>query len=462
VTRVKVSKEVTLFEFDCLVSEKLSQGKDTSRIQVISNAAYEYLKTLCLSDERENHLLKLRRRDNMEVLQVQNYAGVIFTPDKTQIEILPKIGKGFCGEGIDNNTEAYEKARQSLLVMLRALKGFSHIQTASANINSQKMPLLEVFIGQFLQSVNILIKRGLRSDYIRREDNLAFLKGKLNVGKQVDINFINKHKFYCEYDEFVLDRPANRLLHSALLKVNNLTRSPANQKLLQELKFVFHEVPMSCNHRIDFTNVKLDRGMNYYQVPLAWCKLILEGFSPQTMKGDTHAISLLFPMEKVFEDYVAKVLKLQLSERRPEWALETQATGKHLASYEGNGKFSLRPDLLVKKGSVNKMILDTKWKLLDRDVNNASISQSDIYQMFAYAKTYLKHSEEQSVGKEVVLIYPMQDNFYKPLEEYYDLGDEHKLWIVPFEINAQYSQIHWPKKAKSDFGLDFSNHGVVQ
>ncbi|MEZ9661868.1 5-methylcytosine restriction system specificity protein McrC, partial [Vibrio sp. 10N.261.52.F3] len=83
----------------------------------------------------------------MEVLQVQNYAGVMFTPDKTQIEILPKIGKGFTDEGSDNNyDDAYVKARHTLLVMLRALKGFSHIQTSNANIIRQRMPLLEVFI----------------------------------------------------------------------------------------------------------------------------------------------------------------------------------------------------------------------------------------------------------------------------------------------------------------------------
>ncbi|WP_413699291.1 5-methylcytosine restriction system specificity protein McrC [Psychromonas sp. KJ10-10] len=197
----------------------------------------------------------------MEVLQVQNYAGVIFTPDRTQIEVLPKIGKGFNDENADNNEVAFTKARKSLLIMLRSLKGFSHIQTSSANIASQKMPLLEVFISQFLNSVNVLIKRGLRSDFVRRKDNLSFLKGKLNVGNQVKHNFINKHKFSCEYDEFLLDRPANRLLHSALLKVKTISHSALNQKLLQELEFVFHEVPKSGDYKLDFTKVKLDRGM---------------------------------------------------------------------------------------------------------------------------------------------------------------------------------------------------------
>ncbi|MPY24526.1 McrC family protein [Shewanella sp. YLB-07] len=449
---MRAKKEITLFEFDCLVSDDNAarsgyDSSDYSHIQVVSNKAYEYLKSLCLSDESESKLLQLRRRRNMEVLQVQNYAGVIFTPDRTQIEVLPKVGKGFKGEGADNSESAYEKARKSLLVMLRALKGFSHIQTSSANIASQKMPLLEVFISQFLKSVNVLVKRGLRSDYVRREDNLAFLKGKLNVGKQVKRNYINKHKFYCEYDEFLLDRPANRLLHSALLKVKTISRTAVNQKLLQELEFVFNEVPQSSDYKSDFTKVKLDRGMSYYQVPLAWCKLILEGLSPQSMKGDSHAVSLLFPMEKVFEDYVAKVLKEQLAVTHPELTISSQVTGEYLASYDGRDKFSLRPDLVVKQGKSNQIVLDTKWKLLDTKLSNSNISQSDIYQLFAYAKKYLA---DTNAGKDVVLIYPSQDNFNEPLLSPFKLGDRHRLWVVPFEIinTDDTVGIRWPCMAK--------------
>lgn len=457
---LRAKKEITLFEFDCLISEEEAiktgyESSEFSHIQVVSNTAYSYLKCLCLGDESESKLLQLRRRRNMEVLQVQNYAGVIFTPDRTQIELLPKIGKGFKGEGVDNSENAYTKARKSLLIMLRALKGFSHIQTSGANIASQKMPLLEVFISQFLNSVNVLVKRGLRSDFVRREDNLSFLKGKLNVGKQVKHNYINKHKFYCEYDEFLLDRPANRLLHSALLKVKTISRSAANQKLLKELEFVFHEVPKSGDYRLDFANVKLDRGMNYYQVPLAWCKLILEGFSPQTMKGETHAPSLLFPMEKVFEDYVAKVLKDQLAVSHPKLTVSTQVTGEYLARYDGRGKFSLRPDLVIKQGKTNQVVLDTKWKFLDTKLSNSNISQSDIYQLFAYAKKYLG---DEASGKDVVLIYPNQDNFDEPLISPFDLGDGHRLWIVPFEIiNTDKLGISWSCKAQESNGVPIAS-----
>lgn len=229
---------------------------------------------------------------------MRNYAGVIVTPDGLHLEILPKAGR---------HQHSYESARASLLNMLRALGDFRHIQLQDALIASQKMPLLEIFIRQFLVSVNHLIKRGLRSDYVRTEDNLFFMKGKLLTSQQLKHNLVNQHRFYVAYDEYRLDRPVNRLIHTALDKVLKLSQSQGNQKLCRELMQPFSEVPLSQSIRQDFAMVQRCRGMDHYQSPLSWARLILDDVSPLTVSGKTRAFSLLFPMESVFEAYVARI-----------------------------------------------------------------------------------------------------------------------------------------------------------
>ncbi|PSU55696.1 McrC family protein [Photobacterium phosphoreum] len=442
---MKVKSTVTLFEFGYITNDRKANEHD--HIQVISDNAYLYLKGICLSDERERNLLKLKSVHGMEVLQVQNYAGVLFTPDGTQLEILPKIGKNQSA-----SKKAEEDARQSLLIMLKALKGFQHIQTSNANIVSRKMPLLEVFISQFLQSVNALIKRGLRSDYVPKEDNIAFLKGKLNVGKQLRHNVINKHKFYCEYDEFSLDRPANRLIHAALTKVNGVVRSAENQKLLQELMFIFHDVPVSLNHKHDFSLVALGRGMNHYELPLAWAKLILDGLSPQTMKGDHHAASLLFPMERVFEDYVTQSFSKTLKQTH---RLKAQIQSKSLVTHNGSSWFKLKPDMVIEYNNKVVSVLDTKWKLLDSSKANGTdkygLSQSDFYQMLAYGHHYFDSEVE---NPEMFLVYPSHSGFQQAIPYSFDFptqGEKSlKLWVVPFVISDKDNEkgIQWPDEAK--------------
>ena len=65
-------------------------------------------------------------------------------------------------------------------------------------------------------------------------------------------------------------------------------------------------------------------------------------------------------------------------------------------------KFALRPDIVVEnKESETCIVMDTKWKLLNVYSNNYGISQSDMYQMYAYGKKYKT--------EKVVLLYPLND-----------------------------------------------------
>ena len=410
----------TVIEYGCLGS--CEQSHASNRITWVPDKAFRYLKKLCVCDESDTPFLKLRNRNGAEVLQVQNYAGVILTPDGSQIEVLPKIAKS-------DSEAARTNARKALLNMLTALRGFNHIQSNSANVGKANTPLLEVFISQFLHSVNELVKRGLKSEYVRQQDNLFFLKGKLLVGEQLKRNLVNKHKFYVEHDEYLLDRPANRLLRTALLKVAKMTKSSHSQKLIRELSFVFHDVPSSRDIQADFSKVKLDRGMNYYKSPLKWAELILNRFSPLTLKGQNSAMSLLFPMEQVFESYVA----LQLNRSLPgHMKLNAQAKSKYLVTHGRSRYFNLKPDIEIQENGATTVILDTKWKLLDETLNNGTdkygLSQSDFYQMFAYGQKYMGGK-----GK-LILIYPKHDGFTKSIEHSFDFDEELKLWVVPFDV----------------------------
>ncbi|RHW76111.1 McrC family protein [Colwellia sp. RSH04] len=415
---------VTVFEYGLLSSSAKAVKKD--HVEAITHDAFEYLKKCCLCDESESRFLKLKIAHGMEVLQVQNYAGVFLCPDGTQIEVLPKVAK------VNNQESAAKEAQQSLLMMLKSLKQFRHIETEVASIQKQKMPLMEIFISQFLNSVNGLIKKGIRSDYVREQSNNTFLKGKLLHTQQLKHNFINRHKFYVEYDAYLVDRAENRLIHSALKSVASYTSVNKSKKLSQELLFAFEEVPLSTNYKNDFSSVKVQRGMQHYEVPLSWARLVLEGYSPQSMLGENNAYSLLFPMEAVFESFVAKYLKKHLP---PSLKVLSQVQSKSLVSYGDKNYFRLKPDLYVTELKVAHTVLDTKWKLIDQNKSAGKdkfgLSQSDFYQMLGYGHKYL-----ESTGS-LVLIYPKTESFDKPFEHSFNYDDDSKLklWVVPFDVS---------------------------
>ncbi len=426
---------ISIREFGFLLNaEEHPEAIDTPLAKTIPAKAYAALVALQLSERKADADIQPFLRPALfhrkPALQVRNYVGVLQTACGVQIEVLPKL---YAGNSEGNEAGHDEQAcRLLLLKMLRTLRDSPFKQAGHASIHDAKMPLLEVYISQFLALVNTLVKRGVRSDYIQVQKNATFLKGRLLVSQQIRKNAFHQERFFIEHSEYQINRPANRLLKTALVKVSQLARSNRNQRLARELCFVFEEVPSSDDIALDFKRMKTDRSMGYYQEALAWCRLLLTGKGPTTSAGSLNTLSLLYPMERIFEDYVAHCLRQQMPTMFEEGTrLKTQLGGKALVeNHDEKAMFRLRPDLAVMQGDETLWVMDTKWKLLDasKRAKNYGISQSDMYQLYAYGHKFL-HGQQ----KKLMLIYPMHAKFTEALPVFtYENGFE--LWAVPFDV----------------------------
>lgn len=150
---------------------------------------------------------------------------------------------------------------------------------------------------------------------------------------------------------------------------------------------------------------------------IKWSKVFLKGKSFTTFSGTDNARALLFPMEKVFESYVARNMKKVFN--RANWEVSAQDKGHYLFNTlngEKHRKFALRPDLVVTRDDGSVVILDTKWKSLINDKGaNYGISQGDMYQMYAYSKKYNT--------SEIWLLYPVNFAMKDSGKITFDSGD---------------------------------------
>lgn len=160
---------ITIYEFDALMAAE-SDVPGAEGLHRIPDKVYGWLEDQCLraAEEGEAAWLRLAQRRGRRVVQVTSFVGVIRAPDGFQVEVLPKVGQTIRG--------GTKEARQLLIEMLCCLQGFRHVQTDSAKISAARMPLLEVFIAEFLHTVEHIVKSGLRSDYSSRHDNLFALR----------------------------------------------------------------------------------------------------------------------------------------------------------------------------------------------------------------------------------------------------------------------------------------------
>ncbi|MHB8790161.1 MAG: McrC family protein [Desulfobulbaceae bacterium] len=413
-------------EYGFLVKDK-GVSVSGSNCHVIPDHDFNYLNSLLFSstpEKEDSFFIKPANYMGHQALQVQNFVGVLQTPFHSQIEILPKI---FNHEG---KSFGRNKVRSILVRMLSFLRNSPFRQSGKAMLFDVDIPLIELFLSYYLEELNKLVKKGIRSDYIRSRENLPFMRGKLLVAQQIRHNIVHQHRFFVEYDEFRLNRPENRLIKSSLELISSFIRHSRSQRLCNEMLFAFDSVPPSCDYRSDFRRCSDDRSMAYYQHVLDWCRLILTNQSPLASSGSTKSISLLFPMEKIFEDYVAA----RLNQLFPGWQIRTQARQHYLARQGEKRCFLLKPDIVLEKGAV-RIVADTKWKILSQNPAenfNYSISQADLYQMYAYGNKYLNGQSK----KEVYLIYPLADSFSSPLDPFY-FEDDFKLFIVPFDLDPQ-------------------------
>lgn len=334
------------------------------------------------------------RRGIGKIITVKNYVGVIALKDGTTIEILPKIYS-------DKDSE--ENARRLVVKMLNTLFNISSKNLQTANLNVDKMNILEVFIRMFVDEVTRLTKQGLKSSYETLEDNLTCFKGKIQFSQHIRHNFAHKECVYVAYDEFTVNRPENKILKSTLAYLHSHTRSSKNKKDIKNLLSIFSEVDPSVNYDADFSRIVLDRNTKAYSTALNWARVFLKKKSFTSFSGSTVSMALLFPMEKLFECYIATLLKRALEPNG--YSVSTQDTGYYL--FDNPRKFALRPDIVIKDNRRNTFIMDTKWKILSNNPNvNYGISQGDMYQMYAYHKKY----ERYNLVSGVIVIYPKISN----------------------------------------------------
>ncbi|QQG36716.1 MAG: McrC family protein [Micavibrio aeruginosavorus] len=367
-------------------------------------------------------------RKGQQALQVLNYVGILSLPSGSSIEILPKT----------TEVESEKKSRQCLFKMLARVNDLPFTKFNDADLGVFERPLLEILIGRFLQTVQHLINKGLRSQYIRVDGEEAFLKGKLRVGDHLRNPPHKRHFFPIEYDAYLLTRPENRLLHWAVNQVYHWSRDGIHRSHARKILTLLSEVPRSNDPLADLKAWQDDRLMQHYAPVKVWIELIVKGISPWTQIGSVRGISLLYPMEQLFEKYVFQVIREQTQNG---YTVRAQSYAGWLAHHSGKDFFRLQPDIIIQKGETRVGVLDTKWKLLDQE--NArqkyGISQADMYQLFAYSQKCLPS------GGNLFLVYPKTSQFSKPLPEF-SFSNMHRLWVVPFCLETDsLINLKWPE-----------------
>lgn len=216
----------------------------------------------------------------------------------------------------------------------------------------------------------------LRKGYIHHSENIKKVKGHVNILKNERLNIVSKRydRVFCDYDEYSVDIPENRLLKKALLFSKGFVNGLSDQEsshckikvLLSKALALFDGVSDDVDAK-QICQIRAHKLFSDYNEALRLAKLILRHFDYAINKtgiAENKIVPFVIDMSLLYEHYVYGLL----NEAYP---------GRIAYQFKGVTGF---PDFLYKTTDY-KAILDTKYipKYEDKSLDTYVVRQLSGY-----------------------------------------------------------------------------------
>lgn len=318
--------------------------------------------------------------DGRKELRARGVVGVI-AAEGCCLEILPKIATG---------NEPNAQIRKRLVQMLSVVLDMKIATGSGAKMDWENSTLLEILVRNFCDRLAEAVRRGMPRKYVAQEGDLPVLRGSLDIARQFTRHTVNPGILACRFDELSPDIELNRIMKATLIHLSKLSRSLWNLQRIQELSFIYAEISVVAVNQIKWDHLVLDRTNRGWRELLQLAKLFLSNQFQTTSTGSLQGMSLLFDMNRLFEEYIGRLISRALAQT--DYTVRLQGGGEYcLTVCEDNRKiFRTKPDILIQYNQQVTHVIDTKWKRISGQIDDKKrgISQSDVYQMMAYSQLY--------------------------------------------------------------------------
>jgi 5-methylcytosine-specific restriction enzyme subunit McrC len=380
--------------------------------------------------------------DHHRWLTSQQVVGVIAGRD-CSLEILPKIDRP---GGIEDGEARRSKTqlRHRLVQMLDVAFNLDIATGRETAIARQDETLLDVVIRAFANRLADEVRRGLPLRYADVEEDLPKLRGRLDVVRQFTTLAVRPDRLACRFDELSADTPILQVMKACVLHVGRFTRRVDTQRRLADLRLALADVTDVAASRLPSKTIHIDRTNRRWKSLLDLARLLIGRRWQATHKAESagvpEGVTLLFPMNDLFEAYVASLLKRALA---PMGFTCVEQGGLRYCLDELDEQdeprrslFQTKPDLLVRRDGQTVLIVDTKWKSVSANTSDAKlgVSQSDIYQLMAYARVY--------ECPRLMLLYPFHDDLPRPgvlAQHRVRYGSGERLSVATLDVSASRS-----------------------
>lgn len=293
-----------------------------------------------------------------------------------------------------------------------------------------------------------LLKQGLYREYVGKCEDMAGLRGRIDLRGTISHRAAQRALIRCEHDEFSEDNLFNRILKAtakALLRSNRLKLSQAP---LKRSLCYFCNVGDMVLSDIRWDSLRYQRSNRHYLMLMNICRFVVDGFVHSERAGRKGVLGLeledlkLFGLYESFvRNYFARHYDLGAAARILDWDVPVESDTTYLPC--------MKTDVFLEKDG-RALIIDTKFyaTILQYHMERETVRNNHLYQVLAYVNNYAACHKDVDVSG--MLLYAKTANEDVQTSRWMIGG--HRMEVRALDLNKPFAEI---KAALDNVILDF-------
>ena len=308
------------------------------------------------------------------------------------------------------------------------------------NVATEEFDTLHnLFAAILAKGIGRQLKQGLYREYLNRKEDVAVVRGKIDMPGTIQNRLARKRVLTCEYDELSENNLLNQILKTTVMILLRHAKVDTEYKtnLKREMLF-FSNVDIIDPASIHWDSIRFQRNNNTYRMLVSLCQLVLEGMLLTTDDGeyrlatfiDEQRMSRLY--EKfILEFYAKECPQVKATASQIPWALD-----------DGIGTMLpiMQSDIMLSQGN-KVLIIDAKYYThttqVQYDVH--TLYSNNLYQIFTYVKNKDTEFGEKPHTVSGMLLYARTDETIQPDNVYQMSGN--KISVKTLDLNLDFSTI---------------------
>lgn len=298
-----------------------------------------------------------------------------------------------------------------------------------------------LFAAILAKGIGVQLKQGLYREYRHRQEELATMRGKVNMPGTINNRLQRKHVITCEYDELSDNNLLNQIVKTTVMLL--LRHAKVNAVYKDDLKkqmMFFANVDTIELTTVKWASIRLQRHHYSYSSLIKICQFIVEGLLLTTDLGEYRLASWLNQQgmcrlfEKfILEYYIQKFPALTVKASQIAWVLDDDVRSPAMLPL-------MQSDITLQRGEA-VLIIDAKYyaQTTQMHYDRHKINSSHLYQMFTYVKNKDASFGTQPRVVSGLVLYAKTEADIHPDERYRMSGN--KISVQTLDLNCEFAQI---------------------